>query len=195
MVEIKKMMQRNADGTSDQYYPETHVMAVLGLSDLVKNTPGNNTSVSSGVSSINGKTGIVFITKEDLGIVLATSTSDGLLSRELYQKIQELVDSPTDSNTDSDISAELITDSIYQLFYKNEVFNPKTTIDAVEGLETALIESGIKGDKGDPGEQGPPGTVENLTLATEESDGLMSKSDKQQINRLSKYSFVKTGEI
>lgn len=195
MVEIKKMMQRNADGTSDQYYPETHVMAVLGLSDLVKNTPGNNTGVSSGVSSINGKTGIVFITKEDLGIVLATSISDGLLSRELYQKIQELVDSPASSNTESDISAELINDSIYQLLYKKETFNPKTTIDAVEGLEEALHESGIKGDKGDPGEQGPPGTAENLTLATEESDGLMSKSDKKQINRLSKYSFAKTGEI
>lgn len=195
MVEIKKMMQRNTDGTSDQYYPETHVMAVLGLSDLVKNTPGNNSGGSSGVSSINGKTGIVFVTKEDLGIVLATSTSDGLLSRELYQKIQELVDSPASSNTESDISAELINDSIYQLLYKKETFNPKTTIDAVEGLEEALHESGIKGDKGDPGEQGPPGTAENLTLATEESDGLMSKSDKKQINRLSKYSFAKTGEI
>lgn len=195
MVEIKKMMQRNTDGTSDQYYPETHVMAVLGLSDLVKNTPGNNSGGSSGVSSINGKTGIVFVTKEDLGIVLATSTSDGLLSRELYQKIQELVDSPASSNTKSDISAELINDSIYQLLYKKETFNPKTTIDAVEGLEEALHESGIKGDKGDPGEQGPPGTAENLTLATEESDGLMSKSDKKQINRLSKYSFAKTGEI
>lgn len=189
------MMQRNTDGTSDQYYPETHVMAVLGLSDLVKNTPGNNSGGSSGVSSINGKTGIVFVTKEDLGIVLATSTSDGLLSRELYQKIQELVDSPASSNTESDISAELINDSIYQLLYKKETFNPKTTIDAVEGLEEALHESGIKGDKGDPGEQGPPGTAENLTLATEESDGLMSKSDKKQINRLSKYSFAKTGEI
>ena len=125
MVEIKKMMQRNTDGTSDQYYPETHVMAVLGLSDLVKNTPGNNSGGSSGVSSINGKTGIVFVTKEDLGIVLATSTSDGLLSRELYQKIQELVDSPASSNTKSDISAELINDSIYQLLYKKETFNPK----------------------------------------------------------------------
>lgn len=195
MVEIKKMMQRNTDGTSDQYYPETHVMAVLGLSDLVKNTPGNNSGGSSGVSSINGKTGIVFITKDDLGIVLATSTSDGLLSRELYQKIQELVDSPASSNTESDIKAELINDSIYQLLYKKETFNPKTTIDAVEGLEVALHESGIKGDKGDPGEPGPPGTAENLTLATEESDGLMSKSDKKQINRLSKYTFEKTGEI
>ena len=195
MVEIKKLMQKNDDGTSDQFYPETHVAAILGLSGFLKDTFGTGIGVGPGVSSVNGKTGVVFITQKDLGIVLATSTSDGLLSSELYQKIKELIDSPSSSNPDRELSAELISDRIYQLSYKNEEFNPKTTIEAVEGLEEALTESGIKGDKGDPGEQGPPGTAENLTLATEETDGLMSKTDKQQVNRLSKYSFIRTGEI
>lgn len=195
MVEIKKLMQKNDDGTSDQFYPETHVAAILGLSGFLKDTFGTGIGVGPGVSSVNGKTGVVFITQKDLGIVLATSKNDGLLSSELYQKIKELIDSPSSSNPDRELSAELISDRIYQLSYKNEEFNPKTTIEAVEGLEEALTESGIKGDKGDPGEQGPPGTAENLTLATEETDGLMSKTDKQQVNRLSKYSFIRTGEI
>ena len=195
MVEIKKLMQKNDDGTSDQFYPETHVAAILGLSGFLKDTFGTGIGVGPGVSSVNGKTGVVFITQKDLGIVLATSKNDGLLSSELYQKIKELIDSPSSSNPDRELSAELISDRIYQLSYKNEEFNPKTTIEAVEGLEEALTESGIKGDKGDPGEQGPPGTAENLTLATEETDGLMSKTDKQQVNRLSKYSFIRTGEM
>ena len=195
MVEIKKLMQKNDDGTSDQFYPETHVAAILGLSGFLKDTFGTGIGVGPGVSSVNGKTGVVFITQKDLGIVLATSKNDGLLSSELYQKIKELIDSPSSSNPDRELSAELISDRIYQLSYKNEEFNPKTTIEAVEGLEEALTESGIKGDKGDPGEPGPPGTAENLTLATEETDGLMSKTDKQQVNRLSKYSFIRTGEI
>lgn len=195
MVEIKKLMQKNDDGTSDQFYPETHVAAILGLSGFLKDTFGTGIGVGPGVSSVNGKTGVVFITQKDLGIVLATSKNDGLLSSELYQKIKELIDSPSSSNPDRELSAELISDRIYQLSYKNEEFNPKTTIEAVEGLEEALTESGIKGDKGEPGEQGPPGTAENLTLATEETDGLMSKTDKQQVNRLSKYSFIRTGEI
>ena len=195
MVEIKKLMQKNDDGTSDQFYPETHVAAILGLSGFLKDTFGTGIGVGPGVSSVNGKTGVVFITQKDLGIVLATSKNDGLLSSELYQKIKELIDSPSSSNPDRELSAELISDRIYQLSYKNEEFNPKTTIEAVEGLEEALTESGIKGDKGDPGDQGPPGTAENLTLATEETDGLMSKTDKQQVNRLSKYSFIRTGEI
>lgn len=195
MVEIKKLMQKNDDGTSDQFYPETHVAAILGLSGFLKDTFGTGIGVGPGVSSVNGKTGVVFITQKDLGIVLATSKNDGLLSSELYQKIKELIDSPSSSNPDRELSAELISDRIYQLSYKNDEFNPKTTIEAVEGLEEALTESGIKGDKGDPGEQGPPGTAENLTLATEETDGLMSKTDKQQVNRLSKYSFIRTGEI
>ncbi|WP_220436891.1 hypothetical protein [Pseudolactococcus raffinolactis] len=195
MVEIKKLMQKNDDGTSDQFYPETHVAAILGLSGFLKDTFGTGIGVGPGVSSVNGKTGVVFITQKDLGIVLATSKNDGLLSSELYQKIKELIDSPSSSNPDRELSAELVSDRIYQLSYKNEEFNPKTTIEAVDGLEEALTESGIKGDKGDPGEQGPPGTAENLTLATEETDGLMSKTDKQQVNRLSKYSFIRTGEI
>lgn len=195
MVEIKKLMQKNDDGTSDQFYPETHVAAILGLSGFLKDTFGTGIGVGPGVSSVNGKTGVVFITQKDLGIVLATSKNDGLLSSELYQKIKELIDSPSSSNPDRELSAELISDRIYQLSYKNDEFNPKTTIEAVEGLEEALTESGIKGDKGDPGEQGPPGTAENLTLATEETDGLMSKTDKQQVNRLSKYSFIRTGEF
>ena len=195
MVVIKKLMQKNDDGTSDQFYPETHVAAILGLSGFLKDTFGTGIGVGPGVSSVNGKTGVVFITQKDLGIVLATSKNDGLLSSELYQKIKELIDSPSSSNPDRELSAELISDRIYQLSYKNEEFNPKTTIEAVDGLEEALTESGIKGDKGDPGEQGPPGTAENLTLATEETDGLMSKTDKQQVNRLSKYSFIRTGEI
>lgn len=195
MVEIKKLMQKNDDGTSDQFYPETHVAAILGLSGFLKDTFGTGIGVGPGVSSVNGKTGVVFITQKDLGIVLATSKNDGLLSSELYQKIKELIDSPSSSNPGRELSAELISDRIYQLSYKNEEFNPKTTIEAVEGLEEALTESGIKGDPGEQGPQGPPGTAENLTLATEETDGLMSKTDKQQVNRLSKYSFIRTGEI
>ncbi|QIW61740.1 hypothetical protein GU333_04295 [Lactococcus raffinolactis] len=80
------------------------------------------------------------------------------------------------------------------MLYQGDQFYPQTVISAVEGLDEALTESGIKGEKGDPGPPGPPGTAENLTTATEQADGLMSAADKTQLTRLSKYEFVKTGE-
>ncbi|WP_368651820.1 hypothetical protein [Lactococcus raffinolactis] len=194
MVNTAKLMRKKEDGTDEQYYPQTHIAAVLGLSEFLKNISGNS-SGRFGVSSINGKDGVVFITQKDLGIVLATGTNDGLLSKEMYQKIQEMSDNPSGSTTDSDLSVELAEDNIFKMLYQDNQFYPQTIIEAVEGLTEALTESGIKGEKGDPVEQGPPGTAENLTIATEENDGLMSSSDKIQINRLSKYSFEKTGEI
>ena len=94
MVETRKLMQKKSDGTDEQYYPETHVVAVLGLMELLKKYQGE-AGWQSAVNSINGKTGDVFITRQDLGIVLATSTSDGLLSKEMYLKIQEMNDAQT----------------------------------------------------------------------------------------------------
>lgn len=194
MVNTAKLMRKKEDGTDEQYYPQTHIAAVLGVSEFMKNISGNS-SGRSGVSSINGKDGVVFITQKDLGIVLATSTTDGLLSKEMYQKIQKMSDDTSGSTAESDLSVELLEDNIFKMLYQDNQFYPQTIIEAVEGLTEVLTESGIKGEKGDPGEQGPPGTVENLTIATEENDGLMSSSDKIQLTRLSKYSFVKIGEI
>ncbi len=190
MVETRKLMQKKSDGTDEQYYPETHVAAVLGLMELL-----NNYQVQSGgtsaVASVNGKTGAVLLTAKDLGIVLATGATDGLLSKEMYQKIHEL----SDILATGDISVEVLENSIYKLLYKGAQFYPITSISAVEGLDEALTESGIKGEKGDPGPQGPPGTAENLATATEQADGLMSAADKTQLTRLAKYEFIKIGEM
>ena len=188
MVETRKLMQKKSDGTDEQYYPETHVVAVLGLMELLKKYQGE-AGWQSAVNSINGKTGDVFITRQDLGIVLATSTSDGLLSKEMYLKIQEMNDAQ------NGIAVEVDENGIFKLLYHDVIFYPKTNIAAVDGLDEALTESGIKGEKGDPGEQGPPGTAENLANATEQSDGLMSSEDKTQLTRLAKYNFVNKGEI
>lgn len=188
MVETRKLMQKKSDGTDEQYYPETHVAAVLGLMELL-----NNYQVQSGgtsaVASVNGKTGAVLLTAKDLGIVLATKATDGLLSKEMYQKIQEMNDAQ------NGIAVEVDENGIFKLLYHDVIFYPKTNIAAVDGLYEALTESGIKGEKGDPGEQGPPGTAENLANATEQSDGLMSSEDKTQLTRLAKYNFVNKGEI
>ena len=189
MVETRKLMQKKSDGTDEQYYPETHVAAVLGLMELF-NTYRAQGGGQSAVISANGKTGAVLITQSDLGLFPATSATDGLLSKEMYQKLQDLADNPVKS----ELSVEALEDDIFKMLYQGDQFYPQTVISAVEGLDEALTESGIKGEKGEPGPQGPPGTAENLTTATEQADGLMSAADKTQLTRLSKYEFVKTGE-
>lgn len=187
MVETRKLMQKKPDGTDEQYYPETHAVAVLGLMELL-NTYQVQSGGTSAVASVNGKTGDVVITRQDLGLILATGASDGLLSKEMYQKIQDLSDNPDAGS----LSVDFVADGIFRLLYQNSPFYPQTSIESVDGLVEALTESGIKGEPGPPG---PPGTAENLEPATEDNAGLMSADDKSQLVRLSKYSFEKIGEI
>lgn len=195
MIETRKMMQRKDDGTEEQYYPETHVASILGLSKLLKNYDGKEGTLISSVTSVNGKNGAVFITQKDIGLVVATETTNGLLSKELFKEIQLLIENKDDTNLMNEFSIENVKDSIFQMFHKGIPFYPKTIVDGIDGLEELLIETGIKGEKGDPGEPGPPGSAENLELATTDKDGLMSSSDKQQLAKLAQYTFVKIGEI
>lgn len=89
MAEIKKVMEKDADGISRQIMPETVVEAVLGLEKYLGNGVGNS---ETGVSSVNGQTGQVTLTKADLGIKDASETEAGLLSPEQFKKLTEVID-------------------------------------------------------------------------------------------------------
>lgn len=79
MIESKRMMETDEKGVQRQFFPMTHVSAILGLSEIM----GGQTKVLS----VNGKTGAVIITRQDLGL-----PSDGvLLSGEEYSKITQII--------------------------------------------------------------------------------------------------------
>ncbi|MHC5215669.1 hypothetical protein ACYSNR_03310 [Enterococcus sp. LJL128] len=56
---IKKVMETDGDGVKRQIYPETHVNAIIGISE--------GGMIDSPVQSVNGKTGSVHLTIDDLG--------------------------------------------------------------------------------------------------------------------------------
>lgn len=84
-IEINKMMKKNKNGTQDQFYPETRVDAVIGLSDALEDA-GKGV-----VTSVNGKVGAVNLTAADIGIngnaVYASETQDGIITSETYKAI------------------------------------------------------------------------------------------------------------
>ncbi|MBC2123028.1 hypothetical protein [Listeria marthii] len=92
MTEIKRMLQTKEDNSKEQFYPETHVEGIVGLTEYVSG------QLPTGVVSVNGKAGRVLLEADDVyaakknhGHDLATYTTDGFMSSFDKQKIDELV--------------------------------------------------------------------------------------------------------
>ncbi|MFZ4867286.1 hypothetical protein ACOYYY_12655 [Enterococcus lactis] len=87
MAKTKRMMETDEKtGVQRQFFPITHVSAVLGLEEFMAG--------DAKVLSVNGKIGAVVITKEDLGLGNAitelpyeSEENDGIITAEMYQKI------------------------------------------------------------------------------------------------------------
>jgi hypothetical protein len=89
MVKVKRMMETDDNGVQRQFYPMTDVSAIKGLQKII--TGGSQ------VISVNGKTGAVIITKDDLGLTNAITKlpyanyeTDGIITADTYNKISEL---------------------------------------------------------------------------------------------------------
>ncbi|EGO5149118.1 TPA: hypothetical protein IUX93_001298 [Enterococcus faecalis] len=79
MIESKRMMETDEKGVKRQYFPMTHASAVLGLSEMMGG--------QSMVSSVNGRSGPVIITRADLDL-----PKDGvMISQEEYSKITQII--------------------------------------------------------------------------------------------------------
>ncbi|HHU0232933.1 TPA: hypothetical protein ACT9Q1_002119 [Enterococcus faecalis] len=79
MVDAKRMMETDENGIKRQFFPMTHVSAILGLTEIMA---GN-----SKVSSVNGHTGAVIITRADLDLPI-----DGIMiSQQEYDKILKIL--------------------------------------------------------------------------------------------------------
>lgn len=88
-VEVKRVMEKDRQGISRQVYPITHVSAVEGLE-------GTGSQISA-VKSVNGKTGDVRLTPQDLGITeggapIVSDTQDGMLTAEMYRELKLLIE-------------------------------------------------------------------------------------------------------
>lgn len=81
------MMETDEEtGVKYQFFPMTHISAVLGLENIIAG--------QSKVVSVNGKIGAVVITKSDLGLEnaitklpYANESEDGIITTEMYKKI------------------------------------------------------------------------------------------------------------
>ncbi|MFP7306899.1 hypothetical protein SFC81_04910 [Enterococcus faecalis] len=79
MVDAKRMMETDENGIKRQYFPMTHASAILGLTEIMA---GN-----SKVSSVNGHTGAVIITRADLDLPI-----DGIMiSKQEYDKMLKII--------------------------------------------------------------------------------------------------------
>lgn len=79
MVDAKRMMETDENGIKRQFFPMTHVSAILGLSEIMNG--------QAKVLSVNGKTGAVIITRTDLDL-----PSDGvMISQQEYDKILKII--------------------------------------------------------------------------------------------------------
>ncbi|EAD4270765.1 hypothetical protein I6O30_001912 [Listeria monocytogenes] len=92
MIEIKRMLQTKEDNSKEQFYPETHVAGIVGLTEYVSG------QLPTGVVSVNGKAGRVLLDAEDVHAAkkshnheVATYTTDGFMSSFDKQKIDQLV--------------------------------------------------------------------------------------------------------
>lgn len=87
MAKTKRMMETDEETkVQRQFFPITHASAVLGLGEVIA---GDST-----VLSVNGKTGTVVLTKDDLGLSnaitelpYASEEADGIITAEMYQEI------------------------------------------------------------------------------------------------------------
>ncbi len=79
MVDAKRMMETDENGIKRQFFPMTHVSAILGLTEIMA---GN-----SKVSSVNGHIGAVIITRADLDLPI-----DGIMiSKQEYDKMLKII--------------------------------------------------------------------------------------------------------
>lgn len=79
MVDAKRMMETDENGIKRQFFPMTHVSAILGLSEIMNG--------QAKVLSVNGKTGSVIITRADLDL-----PSDGvMISQQEYDKMVKII--------------------------------------------------------------------------------------------------------
>lgn len=79
MVDAKRMMETDENGIKRQFFPMTHVSAIIGLTEIMT---GN-----SKVSSVNGHTGAVIITRADLDLPI-----DGIMiSKQEYDKMVKIL--------------------------------------------------------------------------------------------------------
>ncbi|EKZ4082934.1 hypothetical protein QSO22_001174 [Listeria monocytogenes] len=92
MTEIKRMLQTKEDNSKEQFYPETHVAGIVGLTEYVSG------QLPTGVVSVNGKSGSVLLEADDIYAAknthshdVATYTTNGFMSSFDKQKIDELV--------------------------------------------------------------------------------------------------------
>ncbi|AIS61414.1 hypothetical protein [Listeria ivanovii] len=92
MTEIKRMLQTKEDQSKEQFYPETHVEGIVGLTDFVSG------QLPTGVVSVNGKSGSVLLEAADVYAArkdhnhnVATYTTDGFMSSFDKIKMDELV--------------------------------------------------------------------------------------------------------
>lgn len=85
MTEIKKVMEKDDAGISRQIMPETIPEAIIGLEKYL------GIDDERPVLSVNGQTGQVKLTKDDLGIREASDREAGLLSPDQFKKITEII--------------------------------------------------------------------------------------------------------
>lgn len=78
MAEIKKLMERDEKGIDRQYYPETVPEAITGLDKIITG--------KSPVLSVNGQTGAVNLSRNDIGI-----SESMLLSSEFRAVLEQVV--------------------------------------------------------------------------------------------------------
>lgn len=91
-IVVNKLMRKNKDGTKYQFYPETEVNAVVGLSEAL------GEAGKGAVTSVNGKVGAVKLVAADLGLAengvpYASETQDGIITKEMYQKLVQIINS------------------------------------------------------------------------------------------------------
>lgn len=86
MAKSKRMMETDEKGVKRQFFPISHVSAIIGLDKII--------SGQSKVVSVNGRIGAIVLTKEDLGLgnaitelPYASEMEDGIITAEMYQKI------------------------------------------------------------------------------------------------------------
>lgn len=97
-IDVNKLMRKNKDGTKDQFYPETTVSAVQGLSEAL------GEAGKGVVTSVNGKIGAVKLVAADLGlsesgVPHASETTDGIITKEMYLELKKLIDAGTNGIT------------------------------------------------------------------------------------------------
>lgn len=97
-IDVNKLMRKNKDGTKDQFYPETEVNAVIGLSEAL------GEAGKGAVTSVNGKIGAVNLTAADIGIngdgvPYASETQDGIITKEMYAELKKLIAAGTSGIT------------------------------------------------------------------------------------------------